>query len=148
MAGVPLHPDEIVYRRIPFDYYPRPKQEPFPMIVAFRPTENDITGLSLSREKHKTIEKVAKGWPGKRYHVARMLVRDLNEIGLTVIADDLENNPSHAVIPELRREVYKANTEACQNIANTIITSIAEIVLVALDPDEYPDLQPSGMRDC
>lgn len=148
MAGVPLHPDEYVYRRIPQNCLPQPKQESLPAWVAFRPNKNDLTGLSLSRAKYETAERAARGTPGKRYHVARMRVGDLNDIGLSVIADDPRNKPSHAMIPELRLESYEADRANCKAIANEIIASIAEIVLVALDPDEYPDLQPSGMRDC
>lgn len=140
MTGDPLHPDEIVYRRIPRNCLPRPKHESIPAWVAFRPNDDDLTGLSLSREEHESIEQAAQGMPGKRYHVARMRVRDLNEVGLSVIADEPETNPGHAIIPELSLGAYRANRKKCKALANLIVSSIAEIVLVALDPDEYPDL--------
>ncbi len=59
---------ELLYRRIPaasgfFD----PQVDPNPSPLAFRPTQQDTTGLSLSRAKYKSLEEDARAnsimWP-------------------------------------------------------------------------------------
>ena len=144
MAAEALHPDEYVYRRVAYNHYRDPKSEPLPMIEAFRPTKNDTDGISLSRANCTSIENVAIGHSDKRYHVARMRVRDLHGVGVSVIADDPQNNPSHAIIPELSLAAYNESKPACKKLANKIIVSTVEMVLVALDPDEFPDQSPAS----
>ena len=144
MDSVQLQPDEIVYRRIAFVHFPPSEKQP--QAGAFTPHSSDNTGLSLCRARYKTAEEVAQGRPDRRYHVARMRVGDLNRLGLTVIADDPDNDPAHAIIPELRRAVYLEDKDKGKAIANRIITEVAEVVYTSPDPNEArdtPDHAPS-----
>ncbi|MCH7791638.1 MAG: hypothetical protein IID31_05070 [Planctomycetes bacterium] len=144
MDSVQLQPDEIVYRRIAFVHFPPSEKQP--QVVAFTPHPNDDTGISLWRERFITAEEVAQKRPDRRCHVAKMLVRDLNSLGLTVIADDPDNDPAHAIIPELRRAVYLEDRDKGKAIANRIITEVAEVVYTSPDPNEArdtPDHAPS-----
>ena len=144
MTGVILDPDETVYRRIAFLDFPRPKQVSLPAWVAFRPNKNDVTGISLSRAEFWSVEQAAQGRQGKRYHVMQMRVGDLNDIGLTVVADDPQDDPSHAVIPELSFAEYNEDKAKCREIAKKIISSVAKFAVIALDHDEFPDLAKDG----
>lgn len=138
MDSVQLQPDEIVYRRIAYVHFPPSEKQP--QEAAFTPHPNDDTGISLCRARYKTVEQAAQGRPDRRYHVAKMRVGDLNRIGLTVIADDPDNDPSHAIIPELRRAVYEKDKDKGKAIANRIITEVAEIVYTSPDPNEAQDV--------
>ena len=63
---------------------------------------DDRDGLSLSRASLTTIDVVAtKPGSNKKYHVCRLEVADVMQLGLTVVPMPLPENPAHAVIPEL-----------------------------------------------
>jgi hypothetical protein len=66
----PIDDDELLYRRVPaaLNLYD-PHAEPHLLPDAFRPNQNDVTGLSVYRAKYKTIEEVARGREGKSYHI-------------------------------------------------------------------------------
>lgn len=133
---------EYVYRRIPWVHYSNPEKTPIPAIAAFLPTPSDADGLSVHRASLISIGDAASG-RGKRYHVARVHVRALNGMGLDVIEDRLENDPSHALIPQLNRSEYERDRPAMKAIANRLLTEVSELVLVALNPDEFPDVHTS-----
>jgi hypothetical protein len=61
----PVADHEILYRRIPATsgFY-NPHIDPNPSPLAFRPTQLDTTGLSLSRAKYKTLEQAGQGNAG------------------------------------------------------------------------------------
>lgn len=72
----PISDDELLYRRVPIRWYDPSTGRPFD--EAFAPhKENDLTGLSVSRAKYKSIEQAARGMPGKRYYVATLRAGDL-----------------------------------------------------------------------
>ncbi len=61
----PVADHKIRYRRIPATsgFYD-PHVDPNPSPLAFRPTQLDTTGLSLSRAKYKTLEQAGQGREG------------------------------------------------------------------------------------
>ena len=94
--------DELLYRRVPAkpNWY-RPDQSPPLTPLAFKPTKDDVTGLSLVREKYVTAKDAAKGRPGKSYCVAVLRTGDLRECGIEVAPDPLLDDPGHAEIRSL-----------------------------------------------
>ena len=81
----PITDDELLYRRIPASmgwYSASAGLSP----QAFAPhATNDITGLSVSRAKYKSIQAAAKGRPGKSYYVAILRAGDLRQRGIQVV---------------------------------------------------------------
>ena len=119
MAGEvePLTDDELLYRRVPAatGWF-----EPATRILkpeAFGPhKQRDLTGISVTRAKFKSIEQAAQGQPGKSYFVAVLCVGDLRKAKFTVKPQP--NVPggydiSHAELPDLNAGNYKA-TEALE----------------------------------
>lgn len=147
----PVSDAEFVYRRIPLHFY-RARDGHTPQIVAFIPSPNDATGLSVDRAALRTVEQAAKGTEGKQYHVARISVGELRRLGeregfdLTVVPDPLPDNRAHARIPEINRIRYdqdKRSKERMKGIANLIVeelvregSPLGHFVLVAIAPDE------------
>lgn len=102
----PIADDEILYRRVPACWYDASTGRP--LALAFGPNKNrDITGLSLSRAKYKTIEEAALGQPGKTYYVAALRALDVRRAGMTVEPRPVANDPGHSEFPELRADNYK-----------------------------------------
>jgi len=107
----PVDASEFVYRRIPRMYY----QAGLPVlfrVIAFRPTSNDDTGLSVFRAGFvapaDTLANLEAG-KQKEYYVVRLAVQDLLKLGLTVVPEpDPDGPPGHAVIPELNWPAYQA----------------------------------------
>lgn len=82
---------------------------PTPGADAFRPTRRDTTGLSVLRSSLTTVEVARIGPnPANRYHLAELLVADIESLGLTVVAEPKPEDPSHAVIPELSLNLYES----------------------------------------
>jgi hypothetical protein len=109
----PVDESEFVYRRIPRMYYTNlemPVQR-----EAFRPTKNDATGVSVLRARFaQPAETLAHVDPSKvnDYFVARLAVRDLVNLGLTVVPEPTAGGPpGHAVIPELNWQAYQGKKE-------------------------------------
>ena len=96
----PIGDDEILYRRIPKSQgWYDPDKDPSISPQAFKPNKNDETGISISREKYKSIEEAAKGRPGKAYFVAVLRAGDLRNRDIEVVASPEEDDPGHAEIP-------------------------------------------------
>jgi hypothetical protein len=111
----PVDDGEYVYRRVHRAFLD-PKL-PIPIqLPAFRPTANDATGLSIFRAgflatPQETLANVAAD-KAKDYYVARLAVRDLRKLGLTVVPDPVAGGPlGHAVIPELSWSAYQAQKQ-------------------------------------
>jgi hypothetical protein len=113
-----LEPDEFVFRRIHKNHV-SPGTPPIVGFAAFRPTTEDTAGLSVYEEKLISAAAVAAAGrkPGE-YYVARLLVSDLHQLGLTVRKDEQPNGPvGHALIPELSLDacrIDKARWRAIQ----------------------------------
>ena len=106
----PIDDDEFLYRRIPVSqnwYDPQVDSRPSP--EAFRPTQFDKTGLSLSRGKYKSIEDAARGMEGKKYYIAILRAGDLRAIGIPVEPRPQPNDPGHAEIPGLTYDNRKTD---------------------------------------
>ncbi len=110
----PVEDSEFVYRRIHPTFFdaalPIPVQR-----EAFRPNQNDTTGLSVFRAGlAKPAEALANLDPAKAkdYYVARLAVRDLRKLGLTVGPEPVPGGPlGHAVIPDLSWPAYQAQKQ-------------------------------------
>jgi hypothetical protein len=98
----PIADDELLFRRIPVSqnwYDPAVDSKPSP--EAFRPTQVDTTGLSLSRDKYKRIEEVGRAVQGRRFYVAVLRAADLRAEGIPVEPHPIPDDPGHCEIPGL-----------------------------------------------
>jgi hypothetical protein len=97
----PIGDDELLYRRVPLHFFDEnndPKLSP----QAFRPHQNDTTGLSVSRAMYKSAEQVAQNPRGKRYYVAVLRAGDLRTHGISVAPDPKPpDDLGHAELPDL-----------------------------------------------
>jgi hypothetical protein len=115
----PIDANEFVYRRIHRAYY----QPGLPLPVqpaAFRPNQQDSTGLSVFRALFvQPQDALATVEAGKRndYYIARLAVIDLHRLGLTVTPEPDPSRPrGHAVIPELSWQAYQADKHRLKEI--------------------------------
>lgn len=104
----PIEDDEILYRRIPISQYD--STDPNPSPEAFRPHKNDTTGISLSRGKHTTIEKAARGHSEDGYYIAILRAGDLRKKGIEVVPKPLHDNPGHSEIPQINYTTRKTDS--------------------------------------
>ena len=104
--------EELLYRRVPastgwFDTVSQTLKAD-----AFGPHKiQDLTGLSVTRAKFKSIEQAAQGRPGKFYYVAVLCAGALRQANIRVAPQP--NVPdgfdiSHAELPDLRADNYKS----------------------------------------
>jgi hypothetical protein len=105
---------EFVYRRIHRTFLDPRAQIPI-QFPAFRPNQNDTRGISVFRAGFgKAVDTLANidRIKAKDYYVACLAVRDLLELGLTVVPDpDPRGPPGHAVIPELTWQSYQGDKQ-------------------------------------
>jgi hypothetical protein len=111
----PIDENEYVLRRIHKNNcdtrLPIPIQE-----VAFKPTESDVDGISVYREKYVSPAEVAAGGRTPEvYYVARLAVRALNALNLTVVPTPGDQK-GHAVIPELNRSFYESEKQRSKKL--------------------------------
>lgn len=114
----PVDPDEIVLRRVlnhsdRIDInLPRPVQR-----IAFRPTDDDVAGISLFRSRFTTPQEVAdSGTNPKGYYVVALPVREFLNLGLTVVPDPRAGQPGgHSLVPELN-SLYVPNNKGRSKI--------------------------------
>src|SRR5437867_5195606 len=111
----PVTDSEFVYRRIYRSYY----QAGLPIALlhpaAFRPNQNDTSGISVFRaalvQAADTLTNIEAS-KRDQYYGARLAVADLRRLGLTVVPDpDPNGPPGHAVIPELNWQAYRADKQ-------------------------------------
>jgi hypothetical protein len=96
----PIADDELLYRRIPVSkgWYDAHGVSP----EAFDPREDETTGISVYRAKHKSIEDAAKGMSKKGYYVAVLRVGDLRQHGIQVVLrPEAPSDLAHAELPDL-----------------------------------------------
>jgi hypothetical protein len=110
----PVDDSEFVYRRI-HPSFCNPNLALAIQRDAFRPTEDDTTGLSVLRALFArpvdTLTNLDHA-RAKVYYVVRLAVRDLRNRGLTVVPEpDPSGPPGHAVIPELSWPAYQARKQ-------------------------------------
>jgi hypothetical protein len=108
----PVSEQESIYRRIAPLYFDANLSVGI-QLQAFRPTSNDTNGLSVLRSAFARPEDTLASLDpdkSKGYYVARLYVRDLHSLGLTVVPDPLPSGPpGHALIPELNVAAYRAH---------------------------------------
>jgi hypothetical protein len=133
----PIADDELLYRRIPKSvswYSDSAGLSP----QAFAPhAKNDITGLSISRAKYKSIEAAAKGRPGKSYHVAVLRAGDLRQRGIQVVPRPLPEDPGHAELPDLN----SVNRKTDETLERQRLLAL-ELCLQVEDPLLLTNLNP------
>jgi hypothetical protein len=105
--------DEFVLRRVPKSFVEPPLSNPPVSRDTFRPTEQDVEGLSVYRaEYHPDLVTILADIPdeAKRatYTIVRIAVADIRGLGLSVIPKDADL-PGHAEIPELNRAARVSN---------------------------------------
>jgi hypothetical protein len=115
----PVGADEFVYRRIHRTFFDSSVQVPI-QFPAFRPNQNDTTGISLFRAGFlQPADTLADIDPSKAgdYYVVRLAVSDLRRLGLTVVPEPLSGGPpGHAVIQELTWATYQGRKQYCKPI--------------------------------
>jgi len=138
----PVDDAEDVLRRVPQAWYPNERGEPQPRIDTFLPTSADLTGLSLSRAKYRSIESAARGSdPSKVYHVASLQVSKVRSArldgvsqALEVTADPQPGDDGHTQIPLLYRRDYDSDPVKKTRIkewARKLASSVAVMALVS-----------------
>ncbi len=91
----PIEDGETLFRRIPASQGWCDDKGVSP--EAFRPHKiNDITGLSLVRERFTALNRAAEGPSKKGYFVALLNVGELRAAGIEIEADD-PNDPAHVI---------------------------------------------------
>ncbi len=121
----PITADEIVLRRIHQNHCARDGPQLI-LPAAFRPTGDDVEGLSVFRASLVLAAQVAAAGrkPGE-YFVAALSVGALLQLGLTVVADDQPGDlPGHALIPELSGPAYQQGKKSLKLI-------VAELARIA-----------------
>jgi len=104
----PVDDGEFVYRRIHRSFFdptaPIPIQFP-----AFRPNSNDSAGISFFRARFtlpaNTLTNVASG-KAAEYFVARLSVRALRKLGITVKPDPIMGGPLEALTKPLEEAEF------------------------------------------
>ena len=108
----PIADEELLYRRVPDSTGWFDQATGILKPEAFGPyKQRDLTGISVTRAKFKSIEQAAQGQQGKSYFVAVLCVGDLRNAKYTV--KQQPNLPggydiSHAELPDLNAGNYKA----------------------------------------
>jgi hypothetical protein len=97
----PIDDEEYLYRRVPVKSGWIKDQRVDPH--AFRPNQNDTTGLSLERERFASPEDVARGRNRQDYYVARVKARHIRDLGLVPVARP-SDRPGHVELPGLTYE--------------------------------------------
>jgi hypothetical protein len=106
----PIADDEILFRRIPastgwYDSARAPPLEP----EAFRPNQQDVSGISLTRQKYRSAaEEAARGRPGKSCYIAWLRAGELRAAGIEVVPSPSPDDPGHAEIPSQNYDQRKS----------------------------------------
>jgi hypothetical protein len=97
-----IEDSEVVFRRVPVSQgWCDAAVQPHLSHLAFAPTKYDVTGISLSRAKYKTVEQAAAGSSRQGYYVALLKAGDLRSKGIDVVPKPLPDDPGHCEIPSL-----------------------------------------------
>jgi len=108
----PVDDGEFVYRRIHRQHF-QPGIPSCVLVTAFRPTDDDKSGLSVFRQRFvQPVDTLLSVKEEKRkdHYVARLAVADLRKLGLSVVPDPDPLGPhGHSLIPELTTQAYHAD---------------------------------------
>ncbi len=136
----PIVDDEILYRRVPesqnwFDPMTRDLSP-----AAFGPNKRDLTGISLSRAKLRSLDDAARGKAGKRYYVAKLRVCDLLNEGIRIVPTPTKDDLGHAELPDLN-----AGNRRSDDVVKVTNTLAKKLVFEVVGPFLTPEIsQPSG----
>jgi hypothetical protein len=109
----PIASEELLYRRVPASTGWYSPESGILSDQAFAPHKvQDVTGLSVSRDKYKSPDQAARGRPGKSYYVAVLRAGDLRAKGIEVVPRPQPGDPGHAELPDLN----SANVKASQTL--------------------------------
>jgi hypothetical protein len=127
----PVHESEFVYRRVHDSFFDAALPVPI-RSEAFRPSEQDSSGLSVFRQRFidpkGTLTNIDPA-KASRYYVVRLAVRDLLGLGMTVVPEPTSTGaPGHAVIPELSWPAYSADKPR----AKVLLRELAKLASVAI----------------
>lgn len=115
---------ELLFRRIPASQNWVDPQSKVVDPLAFRPRQNDTTGLSLSRAKYgSAAEEAGRGAKGKCFYVAILSIDKLRTVGIDVVASPLPEHEGHAEIPALTFDNRKSDRsrEMVQHLRSSIV---------------------------
>lgn len=134
----PVCDDEFVFRRVLKKYYDNCPSSPDARVdkLAFRPTDQDVDGLSVYRALFVSPDELDRDREGKpgRYYVARLAVRMIKEIGLSVRANPANGLAGHSLIPEIRNGL-KGDDKKCSKELQFALARIASADIVYSPPD-------------
>lgn len=136
----PIQPDEYVLRRINNnrDWYKPELDQPVTR-VACSPFKKDIDGLSVFRERFISPAELAAAGPHPDgYYVARLLVSEIQKLGLTLVPAPLPGGPKgHTIIPELNYTA--ASNSATKPWAKDVANQLAKLAgqNIAVVPGQY-----------
>ncbi len=68
---------------------------------AFDPRRDETTGISIYRNKYKSVAEVAQGMSKKGYFVAEFRAGDLRKHGIQITPRPEPSDPGHAELPGL-----------------------------------------------
>lgn len=112
----PVADDELLYRRVSASAMPQQYDPSTGSLSdqAFAPHKKmDLTGLSVSRAKFKSLEEAALGRLGKSYFVAVLRAGDLRQRGIEVVPrpelPDGQFDPAHAELLDLNAANRKSD---------------------------------------
>src|SRR5262245_16631952 len=126
----PIALDEFVLRRIHKNQFiasnPTPVQR-----NAFEPKPADTKGISVYREAIVTAAQIAAaGAKAGEYYVARLALRDLHALGLSIIADPQAGElPGHCAIPELNWQSFQQNKQRSKELQREL-AKVASLEIV------------------
>jgi hypothetical protein len=112
----PIADHELLYRRIPISQgWYDPAIDPKPLLQAFRPRSDDVTGISVVRgEPYNTAEQGAQGSSKSGYFVLVLRAGDLRAHGIDVVPRPVEGISGHAEITNLT--AMNRDTDQAQRI--------------------------------
>lgn len=119
----PLGEEELVYRRVPLVYV----ENGILSHRAFRPTTNDCDGISLVRAAYTSPEAAARGMTMKPCFLAKMRVRDIRRLGLTVVPDPTHDQPGHCLVPELSTSTIEQTRDIQAQLLGTVLEVLGPV---------------------
>ena len=126
----PVGAGEFVYRRIHMCYF----RSDSPIAIlrgAFHPTDSDNSGISVFRAHFVSPIDLIPPDKMNLYYVARLSMRALRQLGLSVTPDPTGGGPlGHAVVPELAWQAYQSDKAKWRPVlVKLAVLASADIVL-------------------
>lgn len=127
----PVADDEILFRRVSeaSGWYDPTSDRPVAWL-AFKPNENDVSGLSVWRAKYRSAAETATigAQPGRRYFVLALRAGELRRVGVSIVPSPGEGGVGHVSLSNLNAIQYRENKDAMRNLAERIACEIVDRV--------------------